>query len=49
VNKFGDSIDGLKWNAPLETGGVLVSENVTLTMDIQMMEVVEEMVTESAE
>jgi polyisoprenoid-binding protein YceI len=40
---------GLTWNAPLETGGVLVSENVTLTMDIQMMEVVEEMVTESAE
>ena len=40
---------GLVWNAPLETGGVLVSENVTLSMDIQMMEeVVEEMVTESA-
>lgn len=39
---------GLVWNAPLETGGVLVSENVTLSMDIQMMEeVVEEMVTES--
>jgi polyisoprenoid-binding protein YceI len=30
---------GLIWNAPLETGGVLVSENVTLTMDVQMMEV----------
>jgi hypothetical protein len=27
----------------------LLSENVTLSMDIQMMEVVEEMVTESAE
>jgi polyisoprenoid-binding protein YceI len=40
---------GLTWNAPLETGGVLVSENVILTMDIQMMEVVEEPVTESAE
>jgi polyisoprenoid-binding protein YceI len=40
---------GLTWNAPLETGGVLVSENVTLTMDIQMMEVVEDMITESAE
>ena len=40
---------GLTWNAPLETGGVLVSETVTLSMDIQMMEVVEEMVTESAE
>ena len=40
---------GLTWNAPLETGGVLVSEEVKLDMDIQMMEVVEEMVTESAE
>lgn len=40
---------GLTWNAPLETGGVLVSENVTLSMDIQMMEVIEEdVVTESA-
>ncbi len=38
---------GLTWNAPLETGGVLVSENVTLTMDIQMMEVVEEMEPQS--
>ena len=37
---------GLTWNAPLETGGVLVSEEVKLSMDIQMMEVVEEMVTE---
>ena len=41
---------GLVWNAPLETGGVLVSEEVKLSMDIQMMEVVEEtMVAESAE
>lgn len=39
---------GLTWNAPLETGGVLVSEEVKLSMDIQMMEVVEEMITESA-
>ena len=40
---------GLVWNAPLETGGVLVSEEVKLSMDIQMMEVVEEeMVTESS-
>jgi|TARA_B110000503_G_scaffold130912_1_gene204842 polyisoprenoid-binding protein YceI len=38
---------GLVWNAPLETGGVLVSEEVKLTMDIQMMEMVEEMTTES--
>lgn len=40
---------GLTWNAPLETGGVLVSEEVKLTLDIQMMEVVEEMETSSAE
>ena len=40
---------GLVWNAPLETGGVLVSEEVKLSMDIQMMEVVEEMETSSAE
>jgi polyisoprenoid-binding protein YceI len=39
---------GLVWNAPLETGGGLVSENVNLFMDIQMMEeMVEEMVMES--
>jgi hypothetical protein len=31
----------------LRKGGVLVSEEVKLTMDIQMMEVVEEMTTES--
>ena len=40
---------GLAWNAPLETGGVLVSEEVKLSMDIQMMEVVEEMETSSVE
>ena len=38
---------GLTWNAPLETGGVLVSEEVKLNLDIQMMEVVEEMETSS--
>jgi polyisoprenoid-binding protein YceI len=40
---------GLVWNAPLETGGVLVSEEVKLSMDIQMTEEVaeEEMVTQS--
>jgi polyisoprenoid-binding protein YceI len=38
---------GLVWNATLETGGVLVSEEVKLSMDIQMMEV-QEVVTESA-
>jgi len=38
---------GLTWNAPLETGGVLVSEEVKLNIDLQMMEVVEEMETSS--
>ena len=40
---------GLAWNAPLETGGVLVSEEVKLNLDVQMMEVVEEMETSSAQ
>ncbi len=40
---------GLTWNAALETGGVLVSEEVKLNIDLQMMEVVEEMETQSAE
>jgi polyisoprenoid-binding protein YceI len=39
---------GLTWNAPLETGGVLVSENVTLTFDIQMSEMVEQTVEQEA-
>ena len=38
---------GLTWNAPLETGGVLLSEEVKLNLDVQMMEVVEEMETSS--
>ena len=39
---------GLVWNAPLETGGVLVSDEVKLNIDVQMMEVnEEEMMTES--
>ena len=40
---------GLTWNAPLETGGVLLSEEVKLSIDVQMVEVVEEMAVESAE
>jgi polyisoprenoid-binding protein YceI len=39
----------LTWNAPLETGGVLLSEEVKLSIDVQMVEVVEEMAVESAE
>jgi polyisoprenoid-binding protein YceI len=40
---------GLSWNAPLEAGGVLVSEEVKLKIDVQMMEVVEDMETQSPE
>ena len=39
---------GLTWNAPLEAGGVLVSEEVKLNIDLQMMEAEEDLVTESA-
>ena len=39
---------GLTWNAALETGGVLVSEMVTLNFDIQLLEVVEETQAEMA-
>jgi polyisoprenoid-binding protein YceI len=28
---------GLAWNAALETGGVLVGEDVTITLDIQFI------------
>jgi polyisoprenoid-binding protein YceI len=28
---------GLTWNAALETGGVLVGEDVTITLDIQFI------------
>jgi polyisoprenoid-binding protein YceI len=37
---------GLTWNAALETGGVLVSEDVRISIDLQLMEV--ESVTESS-
>ena len=29
---------GLTWNAPLETGGLLVSENVDINIDVQLIE-----------
>jgi len=32
----------LTWNAALETGGVLLSDEVKLTLDVQMMEMVEQ-------
>jgi polyisoprenoid-binding protein YceI len=28
---------GLHWNAPLETGGILVGEEVTITLDVQFV------------
>ena len=33
---------GVSWNAPLEAGGVLVSEKVTLNIDISAIEQVAE-------
>lgn len=33
---------GLIWNATLETGGVLVSDEVKLDLDVQMLEMVEQ-------
>ena len=48
VGSINRSDFGLTWNAPLETGGVLLSDIVTLNLDIQMVETQEEMVTESA-
>jgi polyisoprenoid-binding protein YceI len=33
---------GVEWNAPLETGGVLVSEKVTLELEISAVQVVPE-------
>jgi polyisoprenoid-binding protein YceI len=39
--KINRSDFGLTWNAPLEAGGVLVSDEVTLNIDIQCVEVTE--------
>ena len=39
---------GLNWNVPLDTGGVLVSENIKLVIDFQLAES-KEAVEESAE
>ena len=33
---------GLTWNAPLETGGLLLSDEVKLTLDVQRLEMVEQ-------
>jgi len=32
----------LTWNAPLETGGLLLSDEVKLTLDVQMLEMAEQ-------
>jgi polyisoprenoid-binding protein YceI len=37
----------LTWNATLETGGVLLSDEVKLNLDVQMMELVDEMEPQS--
>lgn len=47
--KINRSDFGLTWNAPLEAGGVLVSDEVTITLDLQLMETVETPVSEMAE
>jgi len=49
TGKVNRSDFGLTWNAPLETGGVLVSDEVTVTLDLQLMESVETPVSEMAE
>ena len=46
--KINRSDFGLTWNAPLETGGVLLSDEVKLNLDIQMSETVEQTVEQEA-
>jgi polyisoprenoid-binding protein YceI len=46
--KINRSDFGLTWNAPLETGGVLLSDEVKLNLDIQMSEMVEQTVEQEA-
>lgn len=40
---------GLTWNAALETGGVLLSDEVKLTLDVQMLEMAHELNAEVEE
>lgn len=49
TGKINRSDFGLTWNAPLETGGVLVSDEVTFNIDLQLMESVEVSVSEMAQ
>ena len=49
TGKVNRSDFGLTWNAPLETGGVLVSDEVTFNIDLQLLESVETLVSEMAQ
>ena len=49
TGKVNRSDFGLTWNAPLETGGVLVSDEVTFNIDLQLLESVETAVSEMAQ
>jgi polyisoprenoid-binding protein YceI len=49
TGKVNRSDFGLTWNAPLETGGVLVSDEVTFNIDLQLLESVEAPVSEMAQ
>ena len=46
TGKVNRSDFGLTWNATLETGGVLVSDEVTFNIDLQLLESVEAAVSE---
>jgi len=49
TGKVNRSDFGLTWNAPLETGGVLVSDEVTFNIDLKLLESVETPVSEMAQ
>jgi polyisoprenoid-binding protein YceI len=49
TGKINRSDFGLTWNAPLETGGVLVSDEVTFNIDLQLLEMIEVPVSEMAQ
>ena len=49
TGKINRSDFGLTWNAPLETGGVLVSDEVTFNIDLELLESVETPVSEMAQ
>ncbi len=49
TGKVNRSDFGLTWNAPLETGGVLVSDEVIFNIDLQLLEMIEAPVSEMAQ